>query len=713
MTEQFPQWRLRLISISAVLVVCVFIFRIIQVQIVRHEAYHRKALKQWHQKVVWPARRGSIFDRNGLPLAVTHRSYTLGVTPKHFPKDGDAAEYLADILGVTAKQLRKTLSKDRSYVPLRKDLRLSEEDYAKVSSMPGVRLDQNLDRLYPYDAIAPQLLGSVDIDGNGVAGVELAFQEILGGEDGWWLANKDALDNAFHHVNAPGKKPVNGNDLYLAIDSRVQSIVDFELEQALGRYGAKMGVAIVINPVSGDILALSEKLSTGSSCDPDHTRDNKLNSVSCIYEPGSTFKLITDSFLIESGSVDPYDAFYTEGGKAEFNFGKFKDDHPTDEWLTFKESFIRSSNICTIKAVKDSDPHEFYSYILRFGFGGRTGIVLPAESRGTLRSPAVWSARSLPSIAIGHEIGVTAIQMAMAYCALANGGELVVPRIALSVRDEKGNVVKDFSPISVRRVFSSETAGTIKDFCRGVVERGTGKKASVKGIPVAGKTGTSQKAGVSGYQPGKYVASFIGFAPLDDPGIVCLVILDEPKYPYYWGGESAAVVFGNVVEGINLATDLLYHETDHEVAVGRETDEKVEVPNFLRMTSQEAVKLASSCGLRISCSNERGAVYSQIPDPGSYIGFGEEVRLLFVAEAVPGNGKICVPDLTGLTIREARRMLIACGLKCRIKGFGVVKKQRPLRGRFVRRNSEITLYCRPGYDVSKVTGLALLSGGDR
>jgi cell division protein FtsI/penicillin-binding protein 2 len=591
-------------------------------------------------------------------------------------------------------------------------LHLAAGAVRELKSVPGVRCDQNFDRLYPSEALPSNFLGTVGCADTGSGGIELSYQEELGGRDGWKLVNRCAHDSIYHLVNAPGKKPRNGSDLYLTIDSRVQSIVDFELEQAVERYGAISGVAIVLDPYRGDILALSEKVSSQRGGTSSRSQQNALSSVSCIFEPGSTFKLITHSYLLDAGDVDPYDVFYGENGKADFPFGTFRDDHEF-EWLTFKESFVFSSNICTIKAVMVTDRLDFYGYIRKFGFGGWTGIKLPAESRGKLSSPEQWSARSLPSLAIGQEIGVTALQLVMAYGALANGGTLVVPRVSLAVRNDKGRIIKEYPPVTVRRVFSRETAATMKDFCREVVLRGTGKRAAVKGIPVAGKTGTAQKAGVNGYEPGRYIESFIGFAPIDEPKLVCLVILDEPSWRYHWGGESSAIVFSKIIEGINLSTDLLFGRGEKTIAFGPGDDAGVAVPNFLRLTAGEAVKLASSHGLRITSTHNAGIVYSQIPDPGSLIERGGEVKLLLRTVAYPSSDRVRVPDLDGLSIREARRLLIACGLRCRIEGSGVVIRQKPKHGRSVRCNSAVTLYCRSSGGDARPGGLALVRGGQR
>jgi len=705
MITQFPQWRLRLVSIFCTLIVGILIYRIVIVQIVRHESYRKRADSQWHKIVKWPARRGSILDRHGQHLlALSHRTYSLGITPRDFPKDVEAVTCLARILGTTTGQIKRELAKDSRYVQLGRDLHLNEDEVARLSSLSGVRLDQIQDRLYPFGSIPKQLIGSVNLEGEGGGGIELAFQDVLCGEDGWLRVNRDAKDQTFRLVYAPRKKPRDGHDLYLTIDSRVQAIVDFELEQAVERYHAVRGIAIVIDPFTGEILALSEK----GTVEGAHRLDNlALYTTSCIYEPGSVFKLITYSYLLERGKVDPYDVFYPENGVAAFAFGTFRDDHPIDKWLSFKECFVFSSNICTIKAAKDSDPYDFYRYMLRFGFGERTGVDLPAESKGSLNHPSKWSARSLPSISFGHEIGVTPIQVAMAYCAVANGGELFVPKIALKEYGQKGRIVREFPVVKVRRVLTKETAKMLRYWCREVVKKGTGTKASVAGVPVGGKTGTAQKAADGVYQDGKFVASFIGFAPVTKPEIVCLVLLDEPRFPYHWGGESAAIVFRRIVEGINLATDLLCRNDRHKIAVTYDDEKRVKVPSFLRLTPEEALELASDCGLGIHCSGEQGMVYSQIPDPGTFVERGDEVKLLVIPEKLAEKATVRVPDLRGLSIREARRLLLACGLRSRVDGSGVVVSHKPGPGSRLKRTRVVTMMCRPKEKVTYPAGVVL------
>ncbi|HER43023.1 MAG TPA: PASTA domain-containing protein, partial [Candidatus Eisenbacteria bacterium] len=667
MIGRFQKWRAQLLWALLALFVGTLVYRLFVVQVVKHDYYLDKAEKQWVRRVPWLATRGSIYDRNGSLLAATQKKYTVGVTPEHFPRLEKTERFLAEALDLSERSVRRSLASKSSYVQLARNVSLEEDEVAGLASLPGIKLDQVHDRINPLGALPLELVGTVSLKNKGTCGAEAQFQDLLRGEDGWVLVNMDARAQSFRLVNAPGRRPIDGCDLYLTIDSRVQEIVDFELERAVERYDAIRGAVIVVDPFTGDILALSEKVSEKRRAPKDPADDLSLFSVSCMYEPGSTFKLITDSYLLERDAVDPFDVYFAENGVWDSGFGVFRDDHEYG-WLTVKQAFVKSSNICTIKAAKDSDPHDFYRYILRFGFGSKTGVALPAESEGSLRQPSQWSARSLASIAIGYEVGVTPLQMVMAYAALANGGELVAPRIALEARDRDNRTVREFPVLKVRRVFSRETADMMQDFCREVVHSGTGVKAVVNGLEVAGKTGTSEKFEDGSYQRNEHITSFIGFAPADDPEIVCLVLLDEPKYPHFWGGESAAPLFSSIVGAVNISTDLLCSREPSRVTVPVGGKSRVQVPSFLRLGPDQALQLASEAGLGISCSGGEGTVYAQKPDPGTLIEKGRDVSLLLRRDPPQGGEKVRVPALEGLSIREARRLLLACGLKSSVRG---------------------------------------------
>jgi cell division protein FtsI/penicillin-binding protein 2 len=698
MTELRSKRRLRALSITVAAIVGVLVWRLVDIQIVNHRQYVEQAKQHQIEHKLIPARRGHIFDRNGFPLAVTRWSYDVGVTPAHFPiEKKKAVACLAEACALTQKELRRRLTGNRSshYVLLGRDLHLTDNQVSTLSSLAGVRLDPNHDRLYPFESLPPQLVGAIDGSGKGIAGIESGFQGVLGGLDGWVLESRiSGTRRGYKPVNAPGRKALAGADLQLTIDTRVQAIVDFELAQAVDRYRAAGGIAIVADPATGDILAIAEKPDRRFSRDRRIADGFALRSINCIYEPGSTFKLITHSYLIETKKARPQDTFFGDNGTSVFDWGTIRDDHPYG-WLTLKQTFVHSSNICTIKAAQGTDREDFYRYILRFGFAGRTGIDLPAESRGTVREPASWSMRSLPSIAIGHEIGVTPLQMIMSYCALANGGVLMAPRIALGARTASGDVVKRVPPVTIRRVFSEETARTMIDFCRGVVIEGTGVKAAVDGIAVAGKTGTSQKIENGIYRHDKFVTSFVGFAPAEAPRLACLVVLDEPASPFWWGSTSAAVVFGKIIEGIHLSTDMLSSENVSTVALPRERSKKTRVPSFLRLSAAEAADLAAKSGIVLDCPNLPGVVYSQTPDPGTFIGRSDRVSLLVRPERPAGETQAAVPDVAGLSLREARCMLLGRGFDCAVRGHGVVARQEPAAGKTLRPGGTVVIHCAP------------------
>jgi stage V sporulation protein D (sporulation-specific penicillin-binding protein) len=714
MIRQFPRWRLRLLGIVLACIVGILVYRILTIQIVRHDYYKDKSLDQSRFTAKWPATRGSIFDRNGSLLAATQRKYAVGVTPKDFPEDPQARAYLAKTLGISQRRVERCLADhDRKYVPLAADAELDEYNLKSLSSLPGIALDQVHDRINPLGSLPLRLIGEVNDEGKGTCGVEAAFEGLLRGSDGKVLVNRTATDKTFRLVNAPGERPADGCDIVLTIDSRIQEILDFELERAISKYGAIRGLAIVIDPFNGDILALSERIHPGSEDRIETSEMSGLFSVSCMYEPGSTFKLVTDSYLLERGSVEPLDVYYAENGCKEFDFGTICDDHPIEGWITFKQSFVKSSNICTIKAALGSDAQDFYKYILSCGFGTRTGIALPAESDGSLREPSVWSARSLPSISIGYEIGVTPLQMVMAYCALANGGDLIAPRIALRAIDTNGRIEKEFPSINIRRVFSRETARTMMDFCGDVVRVGTGTKAAVKGLDVAGKTGTSEKFIDGRYQDGKHITSFIGIAPKDDPEIVCLVLLDEPDANFRWGGESAAIVFSRIVSAVNISTDMLAEGATEMVSVDVERKRKVEVPNFLRLSHDRAIQLASEAGFTPYPPPGKGTVYAQTPDPGALVERGRKVYLLVRPDQDRSTDRVRVPELRGLSIREARRLLLGLGLDSSIRGTGIVKRQHPPAGAYVEKASTVCISCDLKCRIDYPKSIRLSNGATR
>jgi cell division protein FtsI/penicillin-binding protein 2 len=693
MKKNFPRIRLILILAGISLAGFLVIIRLVSVQIIDHHIYEKKAERQWFERKVLYSRRGRIFDRNGNPVAVTCCMYNVGITPRDFPPA--ASRYLSDVTGHPLSRIKSYLQyREKDYIPLCRRLNLDEEDLIRLSSLSGVSLDPVNERILPFDSIDRNFVGMVNEKGEGVGGIERSYDDILRGEDGWVVTSRDALNRSVKLIGAPRKNAVDGGDIYLTIDSDIQRIADFELKRAVKDYDASGGIIIIVDPRNGDILALAEHFPSGDS--------HVLYSSSCYYEPGSTFKLMTYSYMLQDDIVDINDVFDGENGEKLFDFGVIKDDHPHN-LITLKESFIHSSNICTIKAVSRGDREDFYRFLLRCGFGCRTGIDLPAETKGILREPGKWTSRSLPSISIGHEIGVTPLQMAYAYAAVANGGELFVPRVVMGM-EKNGEMVKEIQPVKTRRVLSEEVSEKIRGFCREVVLEGTGGRASTDFVPVAGKTGTAQKAGDNGYVNGKYISSFVGFAPVDEPRVVCLVILDEPSGYNYYGGVSAAPVFRNVIEGICLSSEWIPDGPELRVKEEEGEREMVRVPVLLRMGLDEACRKAARAGIIVNGEGGAGDVYSQNPGPGELVPRGSVVDVLLRDSAI-ANNKVRIPDFRGLTVREARRELIKFGLEIEIRGYGTVRKQHPAPGAEITPGSRVVLYCRSNYRLSRNAGM--------
>jgi hypothetical protein len=413
-----------------------------------------------------------------------------------------------------------------------------------------------------------------------------------------------------------------------------------------------------------------------------------------VYEPGSTFKLVTAAALLDLHRVAPADTFDAENGSARLGPALIRDPHPYG-LLSFEDAFAYSSNIVFYKMAAHLDENEFIKYIRLFGFGERTGIELQGESPGTLADVDRWSARSKGTIAFGQEIAVTPLQMIAAFAIAANDGELVLPRLVRGVVDEDTRDVSRSKPVKVRRVVRRATARTLMDFCRRAVVDGTGEKADIDFMPISGKTGTSQMASArGGYVPGKYVSSFIGFAPHDDPRTVCLIMLEEPRYASRFGGVSCAPEFAAMCRQIANATGV-FDGALAAVAVPAPPDVSGDyrTPNFIRMERSAALEHARELGCNALCQGDEGRVVAQLPGPGAPMNRDDVVRLV-VSDASSGKHRV-TPDLRGLPVRKAKIVAAEHGLRCTLVGSGIVKSQKPEPGQRTGQRS-VKLYCDAG-----------------
>jgi stage V sporulation protein D (sporulation-specific penicillin-binding protein) len=673
--------------------------RLFQIQVLSHSHYKSEAESQSRTRQDIPAIRGAVYDRHGLPLALSVRSYSLSLHPKEVQDKRTVVSALSKASGLSRSAVKKKLSSDKSFVWVRRKCFPAEEDLKILASLKGVGVHREADRVYPHGGVGGKVVGFIGYDNKGMAGIEAAFDRELSGTAGVEeiLMNGDYKSSGY--VRYQIKAPQNGNDIYLTIDAVIQEIAEFELGRAVRDNKAKAGCLIVTDVATGEILALAEYPFPKKQTSSKRTKSSPesswtLRSVSCVYEPGSTFKLITAAALLEEGTIHPSERFDAEGGKADLGCAIISDPHPHDV-VTFEEAFAVSSNIAMAKAAGRLQPDQFYRRICLFGFGSKTGVHLLGESAGAIANVNDWSKRTQATLAFGQEIAATPLQMLGAFAAVANNGILMVPHIVKGIMNSETGKTRTFSPVRKRQVISMQTVRILKDFCAKVVESGTGIRAGVEFTDVAGKTGTAQKASPKrGYLPGKFIASFIGFAPLDDPKIACLVLLDEPDPARRYGGDSAAPVFARVVRAIANATPVFDGVLAREIVrIEKNRHKQFRTPNFLRMERWAAVDYARKIGTSVVCWGEEGQVFAQDPDPGVPMEKDETLNL-YIRPSQGGKHSDPVPDLRGLPIREAKRRAAAAGLTCVLKGSGIVEKQVPAPG--VRsRKFKVTLYCGP------------------
>lgn len=422
---------------------------------------------------------------------------------------------------------------------------------ANVDKREGVQVHFRWSRLCPNGTMAGQILGVVSRDGYGQSGLELQLDRDLRGTDGWRYVRLDARKRYTPAAGDRSLPPIDGQGVRLTMDVKMQEGVERALERGVARTGAKQGVAIVVEPSSGDILAMANYPFFDPNTREAEDRENwKNHAVSMVYEPGSIFKIITAAALLQEKRMAPADTVDAEGGTYKIVGHVIHDTHPLER-VSFTDALALSSNIAFAKMSSELPQVDFYKYIRSFGFGMKTGVTLPAEESGRIQPVSAWSGRSAATLAFGHEISVTPLQMVMAIAAVANNGVLMQPRMVQAWVDGEGRTVKEESPRKVRRVISDSTASLLRSMMRGVVEYGTAAEIRHPSVTIAGKTGTAEKIDpeTGKYMHGRFHSSFIGMAPAEQPAFVCLVMLDEPAKLKY-GGQSAAPIFREILDKI-------------------------------------------------------------------------------------------------------------------------------------------------------------------
>lgn len=493
-------------------------------------------------------KRGTIFDRNMRSLAVNLNRDSIYANPREVKDREKTAQILSSALNLKEDFVMDRLSKDKGFVWIKRKITTKESLELKKYNLPGIGFIEESKRFYPNTTLACHLLGSVNIDNKGQEGIEYFYDEYLKGQGGWMTSTQDAKKKLLKSYEEGFLAPKNGNSIILTIDEVIQDIAEREAYKMYDKYHAKGASIIVMDPKNGDILALANfpsfDLNNAGSRSAESVRNRAIND---FFEPGSIFKIVTASTALEENAVDLNDKFDCENGA--WKIGKrILHDHRPHGILTFREVIEMSSNIGTVKAASKFGPEKMYKYMQLFGFYEKTGIDLPGEVVGMNRPLSSWSATSMLAIPMGQEVTTTAIQLARAISVIADNGFLVKPHVVKSIIDEDGESVKEFSPEVTRKVISPQTAAKMRGVLMGVVECGTGKKAKMEEFTSGGKTGTAQKVEPSGvYSHDRFMASFIGFAPVAKPVLSVVVCIDEP-HPVYFGGDVAAPVFKNVVD---------------------------------------------------------------------------------------------------------------------------------------------------------------------
>ena len=612
--------------------------RLIYLQVVRHEALSLRAERQQSDMRSVPARRGEILDRRGHVLAVSLDVQTISAKPREIDDPAAAVTRvcaaLADCTPADRATLLERLTSSKAFVYVR---RLATPDQAhRVAALgiKGIQFHADIRRFYPNRELAAHLLGYVNIDHNGLSGIEAAYDSLVRGRAGHVLVHKDAKQTVFRHQVE--KAPTVGASLELTVDEYVQYVVERELRAGVEENRATSGSAVVIDPWTGEILALANY----PTFNPNNVKDPKPalwrnRAVQEVYEPGSTFKIVTASAALEQEVVEAGDVIDVSGGKIRFGADVIHDTHDYKA-LSFADVIVKSSNVGAIKVALRLGPDKLGDYIQRFGFGRPLSPRdFPGEAHGIVWKPSALTDRALARVSMGYQVAVTPLQMAAAVGAVANGGELIQPRI---IRAVIRNGVRRTVPRTVLgRAIEPGTAASITAIMEAVVERGTATLAQIPGYTVAGKTGTAAKVVNRRYSKTEYNASFVGFVPSRKPVYAIVVVIDSPRGANgYYGGPVTAPVFRRIAESL-----LLYGA----------------VPPTLNAPPPVLV-------------HRLGAGARERPASGPTV----SPRLL------PRSPDGTLPDFTGLSARDAINTIAQLGMTPKLHGTGVVTTQRPAGG---------------------------------
>ena len=667
--------RLYFAGFTGIILYLIIIVKLINVQIINHSRYSDRYSAQSRKRMTVYAPKGNIYDRRYRILAENlGMNYAFGINTRAVEDKIGLAKRIAQVTGGVYRNYLNDLNSRNGFLWLTKNLTEKQKnDILRIltereSFAASFRLSPN--RVYPNGRTASHIIGYTNIDGEGLSGIEKEFCEDLTGIDGWEIIYRDGRQNRSYSSEIVKHDPEPGHSIVLTIDQSYQAIAEDELKKAVEKWKAENGVIIIMEPNSGEILAMAgypdfDPNSPGQF-DPSA---RKATSITDMYEPGSTFKTLTSAMLFEEKLLSEEDEFFCDNNGIMIGRRRIRDSHENEvELMRYKDVFAESSNIGTLLAASRLDKSKHFSYLRAFGFGNRTDIELTGEVTGRFPRLREWSLTTQPTVSFGQGISVTPLQMAAAYSAIANGGILLKPMIVKGIIDKNNRVVKKYDVQSVRRVIGESAAERTRNLLRYAVENGTGRNAEILGLRVGGKTGTSQKVVEGTYSSRFYDASFIGLVPYDDPKLVCLVVISSPRGSIY-GGTVAAPVFKNIIRRI-YDENKISNVTERSQIIRYK-----EIPELKGLRFSEAEKLLREKGINYVVSEGDGLVSYQSMKPFSLI---SDDKILIISSSYPQTESDYInnmPDVISLSAREAVTLLRSSGINPVLVGRGNIQSR--------------------------------------
>jgi len=655
MTKAYLKYRTRITILSSLILLgwVILAVRLFQIQIIDGNDYRIQGKRQAQVKVTLPATRGTIYDRKGLALTSNIIHYSIGVHPTKIEDQDSLADFLSQLTGKSPQHYLSRLESEKPFIYLERNLLNQECESLLDKQFAGVVVEKQISRNYPHQNIASQTLGFIDVDGKGIAGVELKYDRFLKGEAGWVIKSANGLGKTQREVSYPLNQPANGADIYLTIDLEYQTLLQEELIRRIEETGARSASGILMNPQDGSILAMASVPDYDPGAPGLYPVENQKNRViTDQFEPGSTYKIVCATAALDLNTVAIDEEFNCEGGKYSFA-GKIIQDWENFGLLNFSQIIEQSSNVGIIKIAERIGANSLYRYSRDYGFGALTNIGLVGETSGILRNTPDWTAISLAELSIGYEVGVTALQLTCAFATIANGGILMKPRIIDRIVSQDGVVIYSDRPEVVRKVADQSVMHALSGMLTKAVATGTGMKARIPGWSIAGKTGTAQKFSNGHYSKSNYISNFAGFFPADNPQIVGVFVLDEPNIGYHWGGIGAAPLFKRIVQRIiNLDDDLL-------LVTAQQSDNQ---PSEIPIPKTELTPRPTESLVALS-------------------------TVALVTQSVRNTKNCTIPDIRGMSLRKALKTIRVAGLIPKFQGSGTVAWQSPKPGLIVSPNS--------------------------